>query len=213
MTSNQVAFWKQQEDARHNKAVESEQQRANYANEKLVKDANRINEAANAEKKRANLASERNMRRGQNITRSYNLGYLAHLSNQRDIQNVANRINESNSIRSTNASKYATDTNRNNAYLNYTLGLRNADINDYMAKTGRASQLNNQSYLNAQIANMYGLRPSQIASNMSTARRNAAQAELARIQGLYAPINAYSGMAGSTASIIGSLARSLSLFK
>lgn len=206
MTSNQVAYWKQQEDARHNKAAELEQQRANLANEELTR-------AANAERERANRAAEANMRRGQDISRSYNLGYLSHLANQRDIQNVANRISEANSIRSTNASKYASDTSRNNAYLNYTLGLRNAGISEFSARTGRASQLDNQSYLNAQIANMYGLRPSIIASNMSAARRNTAQAELARRQGLYAPINAYSGVANTAANIIGSLARSISLFK
>lgn len=213
MTSNQVAFWKQQEDARHNQAVELEQQRANRVSEALTAETNRINRAANVERERANRAAEANTRRGQNITRSYNVGYLSHLASQRDIQNVANRINEANSIRSTNASRYATDTNRNNAYLNYTLGMRNADISDYNAITQRRGQMSNSDYYNAQIANLYGLRPSIIASNLSSARRNAAQAELARIQGIYAPTNAYANIVGSTSNLIGSLARSLSLFK
>lgn len=206
MTSNQIAYWKQQEDARHNLAQEIELNRANRANEALTAQAN-------AERERANKAAERNTRRGQNISNAYNVGYLSHLSNQRDINRAANAINEMNSIRTTNASRYASDTNRNNAYLNYTLGLRNAQISDYDARTKRQNQLSQRDYLNAQIANMYGLRPSQIASNMSSAYRNQAQAELARKQSVYAPINAYANVVGSTANIIGSIARSLSLFK
>lgn len=206
MTSNQIAYFKQQEDARHNEAVEAEQQRANRANEALVRETNLITKAANKERERANRASEYNTRRGQDITKQYN-------ENQRNIQTIANRISEANSVRSTAASRYASDTSRNNAYLNYTLGLRNADISDYTARTGRRNQLSQTDYLKAQIANMYGLRPSQIASNMSNAQRNREQAALARSQRIYAPVNAYSGLLSSIGGTIGSIARSLSLFK
>lgn len=116
MTANQIAYWKNQYDDRHNRAVEAEQRRSNLANEAIRAQTNAQNLQLGVgnleETKRANLARERE----------------AHRANKEGEQIKR----DTNTIQARNA-----DTNAYNAMVNYS----NAQTNmGSLAELRRANQ-------------------------------------------------------------------------